>query len=409
MPTAITFSLVYLLTATIAMAAAAVVWPRRQEPGGAAIAYMLAAAALWALCDAIELHLPSMEGRRFISQIQYFGVVSAAPWFFHAAMDLAGYRGWLTRQMLVIVWGIPIVSLVMAWTSQWHQLLWIAILPPTGDLPFSTYEYGWWFWVLTAQHYLLMLAATSLLLRSMRRVRRQFRVGMAFVVVALALPWVGNAAYISKVGPWPGLNWLTLSLGVSGSLLVWVVLREGLLDLLPRARDAMVDRMTDAMLVLDSKGQLLFANQSARDAGLNAATLTRALGLIRFADLAAPAALEAPFGEGNAARWLDVRVDVVRDRWGAAAGHLIVARDVTLQKSLEDEREHLIDELQAALRQVTQLEGLLPICAHCRKIRDDRGDWGTVEAYVGQRAPVEFTHAICPECADELYPTLKGS
>jgi len=52
---------------------------------------------------------------------------------------------------------------------------------------------------------------------------------------------------------------------------------------------------------------------------------------------------------------------------------LVVARHVTVQKELEDEREQLIDELQDALREVVQLEGLLPICASCRKMRDDTG------------------------------------
>jgi hypothetical protein len=94
-----------------------------------------------------------------------------------------------------------------------------------------------------------------------------------------------------------------------------------------------------------------------------------------------------------------------RDRWGALAGRLVVARDITFQKALEDEREHLIDELQEALKKVVQLEGLLPIRASCRKVRDDGGYWGHVEEYFGSRAPVEFTHGICPECEQKLYPS----
>lgn len=77
---------------------------------------------------------------------------------------------------------------------------------------------------------------------------------MAAVLMAVLLPWIGNAAYNAKLGPWPGLNWLTLSLGVSGCLLVWVVRREGLLDLLPMAREALLERMTDSVVVLDWDG-----------------------------------------------------------------------------------------------------------------------------------------------------------
>ena len=91
---------------------------------------------------------------------------------------------------------------------------------------------------------------------------------------------------------------------------------------------------------------------------------------------------------------------------GSLAGRLVVARDVTFQKALEDERERLIDELKDALNKVVQLEGLLPICASCRKVRDDGGYWGHVEEYFGSRAPVEFTHGICSDYQVKLYPSI---
>lgn len=61
-------------------------------------------------------------------------------------------------------------------------------------------------------------------------------------------------------------------------------------------------------------------------------------------------------------------------------------------------------ELQTALDNVKQLEGMLPICANCKKIRDDEGYWQWVEKYVGERSNVRFSHSICPECAKKLYP-----
>ena len=406
MSPAVGFSLVYLLAAVIAIAAAAVIWPRRYAPGGTPLAIMLLAAAFWALCDAVELFVPGVAGKRLVSQFQYIGIIMVAPAFFHAAMELAGLATRLTPRILALVWAVPLLSVAIAWTSQWHPLLWTNIQLPQGELPFSIYEYGWWFWVLTAQNYVLMIVATLVLLGAIRRVRRQFRTGMIAVLIAAILPWLGNAAYNAKLGPWPGLNWLTLSLGVSGSLLVWVVLREGLLDLLPRAREALVDKMTDAVLVLDLDGQILFANDTTQALGIEAVGLARALGLKSLNDAPVQWRAEAQIDQGDTSRWFDVRIDPVRDRWGAISGRLLVARDVTLQKTLEDERERLIDELQHALRKVTHLEGLLPICASCRKVRDDGGYWAHVEEYFEQRAPVEFTHAICPDCAPKLYPSI---
>jgi PAS domain-containing protein len=356
---AVGFTFVYLFAAVIALIAVAITWPRRRAPGGPPLARMLAAAAFWAICDAVELHLPTAGGKRLISQIQYIGVITAAPFFFHAAWELAGRRARLSPMQFAAVWLVPILALLAAWTSQWHRWLWTDIRVPTGDLPFATYEYGWAFWVLTAQHYLLMVAASVMLLKAIQRVGRHYRIGMAAVLVAVVLPWAGNAAYNLKLGPWPGLNWLTLSLGLSGSLLVWVVLREGLLDPLPSAREALLERMTDGVIILDREDKVMFANEAAeRMLPLEGGPLAASFGIPSFKHLPEQWRSEVQIERGGMDRWLDVAVDPVRDRWGAVAGRLLVVRDVSAQKMFEDEREQLIDELQAALRKVERLERL---------------------------------------------------
>lgn len=78
--------------------------------------------------------------------------------------------------------------------------------------------------------------------------------------------------------------------------------------------------------------------------------------------------------------------------------------DITERKRAEQEREALIEKLQEALSQVKMLSGLLPICASCKKIRDDKGCWNPLEVYIRDRSEAEFSHGICPDCAKELYP-----
>ena len=359
MSLAVAFTFVYLFAGSVGLIAAAVIWPRRRAPGGRPLALMLMAAAFWATCDAIELHLQTADGKRLISQIQYIAIITTAPLFFHVAWELTGSRVRLSRLALAAIWAVPVLALVAAWTNQWHQWLWTDIVLPAGELPFAIYHYGWAFWVLTVQHYILMVAATVMLSKAIRRVGKHYRIGMAAVLAAVILPWVGNAMYNLKLGPWPGLNWLTLSLGVSGSLLVWVVLREGLLDLLPSAREALLERMTDGVVVLSREGQVMFANDAASHLlPVEGEALAAALGVPSLMHLPGQWRSEVRIGIGGTYRWLDVAVDPVRDRWGDLAGRLLVARDVSAQKMFEDEREHLIDELQAALRKVERLERL---------------------------------------------------
>ena len=76
------------------------------------------------------------------------------------------------------------------------------------------------------------------------------------------------------------------------------------------------------------------------------------------------------------------------------------------RKRAEDEREHVIRELKEALAKIKTLHGLIPICASCKKIRDDQGYWCQVEEYVREHSDADFSHGICPECARRLYPEL---
>lgn len=78
------------------------------------------------------------------------------------------------------------------------------------------------------------------------------------------------------------------------------------------------------------------------------------------------------------------------------------------KKRVEEERERLIKELQQALDKVKMLSGLLPICASCKRIRDDSGYWKQIEAYVRDHSEAEFSHSICPECVKTLYDEIKG-
>ncbi len=87
-------------------------------------------------------------------------------------------------------------------------------------------------------------------------------------------------------------------------------------------------------------------------------------------------------------------------------GAMIVTRDITVEKEAEKERINLIRDLQKALMEIEKLRELLPICASCKRIRDDGGYWQEVEEYFRQRDHLDFSHTMCPDCAQRMYPDL---
>jgi PAS domain S-box-containing protein len=91
---------------------------------------------------------------------------------------------------------------------------------------------------------------------------------------------------------------------------------------------------------------------------------------------------------------------------GRLVGKMASFVDITKRKEIEADRENLITKLQDALQKVKTLRGIIPICASCKKIRDDKGYWNQIEKYIKEHSDADFSHGICPECAKRLYPDL---
>lgn len=83
-----------------------------------------------------------------------------------------------------------------------------------------------------------------------------------------------------------------------------------------------------------------------------------------------------------------------------------IGMDIEKQKQAEKDKEELIEKLNEALSQVKKLSGFLPICASCKKIRDDKGYWNQIETYIKEHSEAQFSHGLCPECAERLYPDM---
>jgi Protein of unknown function (DUF3365) len=94
---------------------------------------------------------------------------------------------------------------------------------------------------------------------------------------------------------------------------------------------------------------------------------------------------------------------------GLYCGALDLRRHARARRQAEAERERLITQLQDALAEVKTLTGLIPICASCKKIRDDRGGWTQLETYLREHSNAEFSHGLCLECLRKLYPDIAGT
>lgn len=104
----------------------------------------------------------------------------------------------------------------------------------------------------------------------------------------------------------------------------------------------------------------------------------------------------------GAERWVDLTGASMLI--GVQRAGVISVIDITDRKRAEEERERLILELTDALSRIKTLSGLLPICASCKKIRNDKGYWEQIEMYIRDHSEAEFSHGLCPDCTEKLYP-----
>ena len=96
---------------------------------------------------------------------------------------------------------------------------------------------------------------------------------------------------------------------------------------------------------------------------------------------------------------VSLTISPIRDGSDSIIGVSTTARDITERERVRKDREKLIIELYEALAKIKTLKGLLPICAWCKKVRDDQGYWQQIEAYVRDHSEADFSHGICPSCA----------
>jgi len=103
---------------------------------------------------------------------------------------------------------------------------------------------------------------------------------------------------------------------------------------------------------------------------------------------------------------VQVLAAMVYNKTGNPVGMMSSSIEITDRKEAEREKEKLIKKLQNALSEIKTLQGILPICAECKKIRDDQGYWYQIEKYIHDHSDAEFSHSICPDCAKKLYPNI---
>jgi putative nucleotidyltransferase with HDIG domain len=344
---------------------------RRSTPGALFLALLMCSAAAWALGNAAELYFLGHNAKIGAAKFGYVGLVNMPVWWLLFAAAFSDRARWITRRRVALLFVVPAFVLLMTFTNEWHGLVWSHIVAASQVRGAALhYSHGPVAWLNVSYCYILLLTGSLLVLRTSFQSAALHRRQTMAVFLAVAIPWIANAAYFARLAPFTSVDFSPAAMIVSGLLLSWTMFRFHLLSTSPVTYSALLATMDDGVLVADARGSVAELNRAAE--GLLKASqrsVGRPLGdvmslwpgLAEHCLNGSAGHSQAALDEEDQTRWLDVRVSQLRDRRGGERGRLIVLRDAT--------ESHQAEEL------LRQRDVLLETVSHGAEMLLRSGEW----------------------------------
>lgn len=403
----------FVISAVILAALTLYSWKHRYRKVSKLFSLAMFMTLIWTAGFILEMTSSSLRMKLFWANIQYLGITFLPVAWLLMVSSYVG-RDFRSKWVRLFLFGPPVLTNIMIWTNGWHHLF---RLQPVIDyteaaFPVLVNDYGpWFFWVHSVHGNLLFVISFYFLLRSIMNTRGLYRKQGIILLCAGLLPLTVDIIYVTGFSPIPDFNLTPIFFSFSGIAIGWSLIKLRFLDLIPVARTAIVDSLEDAWFVVDDTNRIIDLNEPAVElfdiprSELIGTSLEDALGPRKdhYGDIIEKIRLQTEITTTKGADY-ELRIQPLRLSGGSINGRLFLLRDISLRKKIEQEREQLIVELKDALERVKTLSGLLPICSHCKKVRDDEGYWHEVESYISNHSGAVFSHGICPDCMAELYP-----
>ena len=352
-------------------------WHRRRVPTSPAFASMMLGQTAWSLGSGLELSFSDLPTKQLCLDLMNLGVAITAPSFLVFVLRFTSLDRWLSRRNLILGMAFPAASILAAWTNPWHHLYYSSMhLVPFHESVTAIQGRGPWFWANVTYLYALLAVATVLLVRVALRSSGLYRAQVAMLLLAVSLPWTVNALDLSGLSPVPQLDLTSMAFSVTGLMIMPALLRFKLLDLVPVARDVVIQGMLDPVIVLDPAGRIVDLNRAAR--GLLALPAGKIVaeraekafrpwrGLAEQLGDLVERSVEIGGPDPAGFQVFDLRISRlgVDDR---LAGWVLVLRDVTGRRLAEQEHERrVVAEAARAVAEATNLakDRFLAILSH---------------------------------------------
>lgn len=342
------YSIPLVAAALVSGALSAYSWRQRKTSGAASFSLMMALLFSWGLTYNMQVSSTTIEAMTFWQDITFISVVLTPTAWLLFALEYTGKQEWINRfRLKYSLFLIPIITLLVIASNPTHNWFWISReMVPEGGIYVINTENGFWFWYVHAVYsYLCMVSGAFFLTRTLLKWPAEYRWQMIWVLLAISVPFIANILTVFKLVP-IRIDLTPFAFTITGMGMALALFRHRLLELVPIARDIVIDNMRDGMLVLDASNRVVDMNPAAYrvlDLPENTSTIGKTIAevLVRWPHLieryrdVVEGKDEVSLDDGENRRWYEFTLSPLRDRRNNLVGRVIVARDITQVKETQ--------------------------------------------------------------------------
>lgn len=364
----ITFAATLVALFTISM-----VWEYRKSIEVRYFILVEVQAAFWAMASGFELMAQTLEHKILWAKLSYFGIAFLPFCYFIFTTAFSQKNKIITTRSLIFLSLVPLITIPLVLTNKMHHMVWKDVIVSDSYPATLIIDYNFWFWIFWAYSFSLIIAGLYNLLLSAYEFTDHYKSQVRTLFIATFIPVLGNIMYITGFNPVPGFDWTPVLFIFTGLLISYGVVRYSMFNLVPYARNSLIDTMSDGFLIVNADGYIEDNNPAIE----HIFGFTKPVKGKRFTSVfaqysnlvAAVSKAENLFIEIKADHDEDVKTYHVKlkpfyNRVNQFCGHLVHINNITSLKKTENRLKHVNKKLEAEVEERGQLIEDLDAFAH---------------------------------------------
>lgn len=350
-------------------------WLKGYLKGQVYFTLMMLCASEYAFASMVEASVITIEMKVLWSKFQYVGVSFATLLLLHFVLNLINSKFKGLLRWFSLLYFVPVTVIVLAWTNEYHNLVWTGYTWSADGSNILTYHHGFAYHFFAGWSLLLIALSIYVLIRELPKFPDTIKNQIRIIIAGCMAPFIMTLLYLADISPVEGLDLTTMSLPVLGIIFLVGIFRFGMFNIIPSVSRQITNVIHDGLMVLDENGAVVFYNSSAAELfGMKQTEFAYQ----KINDIPWLNEIISTRGEGfketqvminpDPEKWLEISTKPIMDEGNNFRGYLIMLHDITKRKRLEHQTRNLLDELNIShdimAEANSQKDRLMSIIAH---------------------------------------------